>query len=93
MKKFSWYTTNEKDRHGRYVGAEVFGKGGPFAFSKCYEHFKPNLKGGHRHNHARNSLERRLNKSKDSRKRCHNHLNKGYDYKFVIGWCCLRRVK
>ena len=50
------------------------------------------LKGGHRHNHARNVLERKLNKSKASRKRCHNHLNKGFNYKFIAGRC-LRRVK
>lgn len=50
------------------------------------------LKGGHRHNHARNVLERKLNKSKSSRKRCHNHLNKGFNYKFIAGRC-LRRVK
>lgn len=64
MRKFSWYTTKEKDEYGRYIGAEVFGKGGPFAFSKCYEHFKPNRKGGHRHNHIKN-IEQRLMLSKN----------------------------
>ena len=53
---------------------------------------KPPMKGGHRHNHARNVLERKLNKSKSSRKRCHNHLNKGFNYKFIAGRY-LRRVK
>lgn len=38
---------------------------------------KPNRKGGHRHNHARNTLERKLNKSKASRKRCHKYLKNG----------------
>ena len=54
-------------------------------WSKC-------MKGGHTHNHIRNALERKLNKSKASRKRCHNHLNKGFNYKFIPGRC-LRRVK
>lgn len=34
------------------------------------------MKGGHTHNHARNVLERKLNKSKSSRKRCHNVINR-----------------
>lgn len=50
------------------------------------------MKGGHRHNYARNVFERKLNKSKSSRKRCHNHLNKGFNYKFIAGRC-LRRAK
>lgn len=44
--------------------------------------FRPNMKGGHCHNYLRNALERKLNKSKSSRKRCHNVLNKGYEYRF-----------
>lgn len=50
------------------------------------------MKRGHRHNHARNVLERKLNKSKSSRKRCHNYLNKGYVYKFFVNRCP-RRAK
>lgn len=53
----------------------------------------PVMKGGHTHNHQRNALERKLNRSKDSRKRCHNVLNKGYEYKFVLNRCNLVRVK
>lgn len=53
---------------------------------------KPPMKGGHRHNHARNVLERKLNKSKSSRKRCNNYLNKGYVYKFFANRCP-KRVK
>lgn len=60
------------------------------SFSKFY---RPNFKGGHTHNHQRNALERKLNRSKDSRKRCHNNLNKGYDYKFVLNRGNLVRVK
>ena len=92
MGMFSWYTLNVKDEYGRYLGSKVFGEGSPFAFRKCHEYYKPNRKGGHKHNHARNVLERKLNKSKASRKRCHNHLNKGFNYKFIAGRC-LRRVK
>ena len=42
----------------------------------------PVMKGGHTHNHQRNALERKLNRSKESRNRCHNVLNKGYEYKY-----------
>ena len=59
---------------------------------KDFEGAGHRMKGGHSHNHARNVLERKLNKSKASRKRCHNHLNKGFNYKFIAGRC-LRRVK
>lgn len=44
---------------------------------------KPVMKGGHTHNHQRNALERKLNRSKDSRNSCHNVLNKGFNYKSV----------
>lgn len=58
---------------------------------KDAEHVGHRMKGGHRHNYARNVLERKLNKSKSSRKRCHNHLNKGFNYKFIAGRCLTRR--
>ena len=54
---------------------------------------KPIIKGGHTHNHQRNALERKLNRSKESRKRTHNVLNKGYEYKFVLNRGNLVRVK
>lgn len=96
MKEFSWYTDCKphistylngapKKRYLVVDGISVVGR--------AVMHYKPNMKGGHTHNHSRNVLERKLNKSKASRKRSHNHLNKGYNYKFVDGLCCLRRVK
>lgn len=45
MKIFSWHTLEEKDEYGRYIGSEIFGEGGPFAFRKCYDFYKPNRKG------------------------------------------------
>lgn len=45
MKIFSWHTLEEKDEHGRYLGSEIFGEGGPFAFRKCHDFYKPNRKG------------------------------------------------
>lgn len=57
------------------------------------DNYRPNLKGGHTHNHQRNALERKLNRSKDSRNLCHNVLNKGYEYKFVLNRGNLVRVK
>lgn len=65
----------------------------------CQEEYKKYVKsiaatkGGHTHNHQRNALERKLNRSKESRKRCHNVLNKGYEYKFVLSRGNLVRVK
>lgn len=59
---------------------------------KDFEGAGHRMKGGKRHNHARNVLERKLNKSKSSRKRCHNYLNKGYVYKFFVNRCP-RRAK
>ena len=44
---------------------------------KKIEGIVSNMKGGHRHNHVRNVMERKLNKSKDSRKRVHNVINRG----------------
>lgn len=75
-------------------GSYIHIKKGTFVVSEDggWTKYKPNLKGGHRHNHARNVLERKLNKSKSSRKRCHNYLNKGYVYKFFANRCP-RRVK
>lgn len=65
----------------------------------CQEEYKKYVKslaatkGRHTHNHQRNALERKLNRSKESRKRCHNVLNKGYEYKFVLNRGNLVRVK
>lgn len=84
--KYKDYTVGPRTEKGY----KLFTKSGSFVgYSLDY---KPIMKGGHRHNHARNVLERKLNKSKSSRKRCHNHLNKGFNYKFIDGRC-LRRVK
>jgi hypothetical protein len=44
-KKFSWYTLEEKDEYGRYIGSEIIGEGSPCAFSRCYNFYKPNRKG------------------------------------------------
>ena len=59
MKKYSWFTYKQKDEHGRYVGNVIYGKGGIAPFRKCYEHYKPNMKGGHTHNHVSNALYRK----------------------------------
>lgn len=66
----------EVDRHG--FGSYIHVKAGTFVTSNDggWQRYKPNMKGGHTHNHARNVLERKLNKSKDSRNRCHNYINR-----------------
>lgn len=43
---------------------------------KDFEGTGHRMKGEHTHNHARNVIERKLNKSKSSRKRCHNVINR-----------------
>lgn len=45
MKIFSWYTLDEKDDYGRYIGSKIYGDGSPFAFKRCYNFYKPNRKG------------------------------------------------
>ena len=80
----------DKNGFGRYIHF----KQGVFVDDEDggWQRYRPNMKGGHTHNYARNALERKLNKPKSSRKRCHNHLNKRYEYKFIAKQC-LRRVK
>lgn len=43
-KKFSWYTLEEKDEYGKYLGSELIGEY-PFQFRRCYNFYKPNRKG------------------------------------------------
>ena len=77
MRYFSWHSEPGLAPHwykiygwlpNRYLPIVMFGDSIPI--------YKPNRKGGHRHNHIRNVLERKLNKSKDSRNRCHNVINR-----------------
>lgn len=57
------YTTKKKDEYGRYIGVTLYGGNSPFAFYRCYEHYRPCRKGGYnrKKNHIKNHL-----KSKDS---------------------------
>ena len=68
MIKFNWYTFKEKDEYGRYVGNIVYGVGGIAPFRKCYEHYRPNMKGGHRHNHIYNVCNKITFRGKKSRR-------------------------
>jgi hypothetical protein len=65
MIKFNWYTFKEKDEYSRYVGNIVYGVGGIAPFRKCYEHYRPNMKGGHRHNHIKNKMQRMMFSKKE----------------------------
>ena len=48
-----------------------------YAFNTDFDFYcKPTMKGGHRHNYARNAFVRKLNKSKDRRNRFHNYINR-----------------
>ena len=81
MKKFSWKAEQKTAPHWYKIQGWL-----PNRYLQCVMFvsiYKPNMKGGHTHNHQRNALERKLNRSKDSRNRCHNVLNKGFNYKCV----------
>lgn len=76
-----------KAYHGKRLKAwwAAYAKVEGLSIAECkeFEGIKNNnMKGGHTHNHQRNALERKLNRSKESRNRCHNVLNKGYEYKY-----------
>ena len=92
MKNFSWHSEPGSAPHWYKIYGWLPNRYLPIVMFDSIPLYKPNMKGGHRHNHVRNALERKLNNSKASSKRCHNHLNKGYNYKFIPGRC-LRRVK
>ena len=59
-RKFSWHTQKVQDRHGRYLDAELTGGSSPCAFYRCHDHYRPNMKGGHRKNHIINVARRAL---------------------------------
>lgn len=77
MKKFSWYTIIHPDWHKgepplfRLVGPAIL----PDEHT-CDIYYKPNRKGGHRHNHARNALERKLNLNKMKTRKRMKHENR-----------------
>lgn len=73
MKYYTRYAVH-KDQFGCYRGIGIDHRGQQCVSQSKY--FIPNMKGGHTHNHLRNALERKLNKSKTSRNRCHNYLNR-----------------
>jgi hypothetical protein len=59
MKRFSWYTSNKKySGNGCYVTTKVHHALTAFAYNECVEHYRPNMKCGHRHNHIRNAHNR-----------------------------------
>jgi hypothetical protein len=97
MIKFSWHTFKEKDEYGRYVGNIVYGVGGIAPFRKCYDHYRPNMKCGHRHNHVRNATAR-MRKCKE----CGGPIVKGMEARIEIPLvrgrddtmcrCCLRML-
>lgn len=69
MKRFSWHSEPGMAPHwykiygwlpNRYLPVVMFGDSLPI--------YKPNRKGGHRHNHVRNIIIRKKNRGKDSRK-------------------------
>jgi len=68
MKRYSWFTLDGKDEHGRYIGSVVYGEGGLAPFMKCYDNFKPCRKGGHRFNHIYNACHRIVFRGKASRR-------------------------
>ena len=69
MRKFSWYTSNKKySGNGCYVTTKVHHALTDFAYNECVEHYRPNMKGGHRHNHIYNVCNRITFRGKKSRR-------------------------
>lgn len=83
MKNFSWHSEPGAAPHWYKIYGWLPNRYLPLVMFDSIPIYKPNMKGGHTHNHQRNALERKLNRSKDSRNRCHNVLNKGFNYKSV----------
>jgi hypothetical protein len=68
MRKFSWYTSKVKyEGNGCYVTTKVHHALTDFAYSECVEHYRPNMKGGHRHNHIRNVKLKKYERGKNER--------------------------
>ena len=61
MKKFSWHTT-KKSKNGMYYGIGLYNLD-----EGLFVKYKPNMKGGHRHNHIYNVCNRILFRSKNAR--------------------------
>lgn len=69
MNRYSWHTTTEKDSGGWYkCTATVVFPGYTVKFN-TYPFYKPNRKGGHRHNHIYNACHRITFRSKSARHR------------------------
>jgi len=68
MKIFSWFTFDKKDQFGKYLGSIIYGIGGIAPFRKCYEYYRPCMKGGHRHNYIYNACHRKIFRGKNARR-------------------------
>lgn len=58
MNRYSWYTTTEKDSGGWYKCTAIVVFPSNTVKFDTYPFYKPNRKGGHRHNHVRNAHKR-----------------------------------
>ena len=67
MKIYHWFTFEQKDDYGRYIGNGICMAAKIAPFYKCYVNYKPNRKGGHRHNYLKNAKVRRIQRSKELR--------------------------
>ena len=67
MNKYTWFTSKEKDGGGWYkCTAQVILSTNTLEF-KDYPFYKPNRKGGHRHNAIYNAFHRIIFRSKNAR--------------------------
>lgn len=87
MQIYHWFTVEQKDDYGRYIGNVLYGKGGIAPFYKCYDNYKPNRKGGHRHNHIYNACHRIVFRNKSARR----HVSREEKKRFVATfWANMR---
>ena len=67
MNRYSWHTTTEKDSGGWYKCTAIVVFPGKTVKFNTYPFYKPNLKGGHRHNHIFNVCHKIIFRSKSAR--------------------------
>lgn len=70
MNRYSWHTPGEKTDGGWYkCDAVIIFPGNKVGF-KSYPFFKPNRKGGHKHNHVYNAFQRAVFRRSIERRAC-----------------------
>ena len=83
MNIYSWFTTKEKYDGGFYKCNIVLVFPGQTFKCDSYPFYKPNRKGGHRHNAITNAFRRAVRRSKERRKSYRKRIKRGIPDCFV----------